>query len=49
MVLMDIELPDINGLEVARRLTQEFPAVKVIVLSGHATGPDVMKASPGWR
>jgi DNA-binding NarL/FixJ family response regulator len=35
LVLLDIRLPDISGIEVARTLRQEFPEVKVIVLSAY--------------
>ena len=33
LVLMDIHLPDMNGIEVARRILAVFPEVKVIMLS----------------
>ncbi|HEY3863195.1 MAG TPA: response regulator transcription factor [Verrucomicrobiae bacterium] len=34
-VLMDITMPGLNGLEAATRITEEFPEVRVIILSGH--------------
>jgi DNA-binding NarL/FixJ family response regulator len=33
LVLMDIAMPELNGLEAVARITKDFPAVKVIILS----------------
>ncbi len=33
ILLLDIALPDLNGLEVARRVRQQAPSVRIIVLS----------------
>ncbi|MDQ3119543.1 MAG: response regulator transcription factor [Verrucomicrobiota bacterium] len=35
LVLMDIAMPELNGLEAAARITKNFPGVKVIILSMH--------------
>ncbi len=35
IVLLDLEMPVMDGMETIRRLRSEFPAVKVIVLSSH--------------
>jgi DNA-binding NarL/FixJ family response regulator len=37
IVLMDISMPDLNGLEATRQLADRWPASKVIILSMHAT------------
>lgn len=36
IVLMDIAMPDLNGLEATTRVVRKFPHVRVLVLSMHA-------------
>jgi DNA-binding NarL/FixJ family response regulator len=36
IVLMDISMPGLNGLEAAARVAKEYPCVKVIMLSAHS-------------
>ena len=44
VVLMDIAMPELNGLEATSRLTHLHPRVKVIILSMHAAGEYVGQA-----
>jgi DNA-binding NarL/FixJ family response regulator len=37
IVLMDIAMPDLNGLEATTQIIQNYPGVHVIILSMHAT------------
>jgi DNA-binding NarL/FixJ family response regulator len=43
VVLLDIELPDLKGYEVARRITDEGPAVKILALSAYANKQYILK------
>ncbi|HUN65063.1 MAG TPA: response regulator transcription factor [Bacteroidota bacterium] len=36
IVIMDISMPDLNGIEATRQLTGEFPEMTVVALSMHA-------------
>ncbi len=33
VILMDISLPDISGIELTKQITQQFPDIKVVILS----------------
>jgi DNA-binding NarL/FixJ family response regulator len=44
IVLLDIAMPRLNGLEVTARVTAAFPAMRVIILSMHANEEYVLQA-----
>jgi DNA-binding NarL/FixJ family response regulator len=35
VLLLDVSLPDINGIELARKLRKGHPALKILALTGH--------------
>jgi DNA-binding NarL/FixJ family response regulator len=44
VVLMDISMPGLNGLQALARITRDFPNVRVIILSMHHTDEYVLQA-----
>ena len=44
LVLMDIALPDITGLEVTAQVTREYPTIKVVLLSMYDNEEYVLRA-----
>lgn len=44
VVLLDISMPELNGLEAAERLSRVLPGCKILVLSMHATEHHVRQA-----
>ena len=47
IVVMDVTMPNLNGVDATRRIVDEFPAVKVIALSIHSNRrfvSDMLKA-----
>lgn len=44
IVLMDISMPELNGLEATTRIAKEFPLSRVIILSMHANEEYVLQA-----
>lgn len=43
-VLLDIGLPDIDGYELARRIKEKYPALRIIALTGYGQQSDVARA-----
>ena len=44
VVLMDISMPGLNGLQALARITRDFPCVRVIILSMHPNDEYVLQA-----
>ena len=44
VALLDIGMPRLNGLEVAKRVAQASPKTKIIILSMHADAPSGREA-----
>lgn len=44
LILLDISMAELGGLEALPRIVKDFPAVKVLILSGHANEEYVLRA-----
>ncbi len=44
LVIMDISMPELNGLDAVIQMTRDFPHVRVIILSMHANEEYVLQA-----
>jgi two-component system NarL family response regulator len=44
VVLMDLRLPDMSGVEVTAALCREFPQARVMILSSHDLEQDIVRA-----
>ena len=41
LVLLDLLLPDMNGIEIARRLKSEYPQIKILVISSETSASTI--------
>ncbi len=40
VVLLDVKMPGLSGLQVVRTIKQKWPAVQVVLLTGHGSAQD---------
>jgi DNA-binding NtrC family response regulator len=43
VVLLDVKMPELGGLEVIKRIKEERPNLEVILLTGHSSAQDAEK------
>ena len=43
IILLDIELPDMSGIEIARRIKSQYPEKKILIISAKHTAENVEK------
>jgi DNA-binding NarL/FixJ family response regulator len=43
LVLMDLEMPKLDGLSVCQTLRREKPLLGIVIISAHAPGPDALQ------
>jgi DNA-binding response OmpR family regulator len=44
VMVLDLKMPGIDGMEVLRRIRKAYPEVQVIILTGHGTEKDEKEA-----
>ncbi len=44
VVIMDIAMPELNGIETTRLIKEQWPQIKVIILSVHSTSEHIYRA-----
>ena len=48
LMLLDLDLPRINGMDVLRKTAAEFPQVGVVIISGKGTIESAVECDPGY-
>jgi DNA-binding response OmpR family regulator len=43
VVILDVKMPDMDGVETLKRIKQQFPMTEVIMLTGHATAESAVE------
>jgi CheY-like chemotaxis protein len=46
LVVTDIVMPRMNGIDLARRFREMFPDTRILLMSGYADEPDLRQALP---
>lgn len=46
LVITDVFMPSTNGLDMAARIRGDYPHTRIVVMSGHSSGPD--RKDPRW-
>lgn len=44
VVVLDLKMPGIDGMEVLKRMRKHYPGIQVIILTGHGTDKDEAEA-----
>ena len=44
IVLMDIAMPELNGIAAAKQISQDYPGTKIIILSMHSTSEHIYRS-----
>jgi len=44
VIILDLKMPDMSGLEVLRRVKRSFPKIEVIMVTGHGSDKDAEEA-----
>lgn len=44
IVLMDIAMPELNGIGAAKQISQDYPGTKIIILSMHSTSEHIYRS-----